>query len=405
MTFRRMLMAALLVTLLATIAFAQIQRRVSRRWLDFALHPDVRRSLQRSADDQKRLRSLDPENTAVYRERFDDLGRLSGRFQVLEMNRSEIERREQIALLTLFALIVAATSAALIWTARRDERRLSMLSAHLTALSAGQVDIDTGERRRDAIGRIAAMIEQTSRMVGRDRRRIQSLEHLSRWQEAVRRQAHEIRTPLTAASLELDRLAAAVRVDAPASWPAVEPLYQSTAEELERLGRFTRELSSFAAVGIAQRSPNDANEIVAEFVAKFARAWPDLSLHFVAAPEAVIVNADREMLRRVLVNLTSNSALALRPRKGNVTITVRGEPDVVTIDHADDGPGIAPEMVSRLFEPYATTRGVGEGFGLGLAISRKILLDHDGDLELRSSSAEGTTFRMSLPRAHEELVA
>ena len=405
MTFRRMLVAALLVTLIATVAFTQIQRRVSRRWLDFALHPEVRGALEQSADDQKRLRSLDPTNTTVYRERFNDLGRLSARFEVLEMNRHEIERREQIALVTLFAMIVAAISGALIWTARRDDRRLSRLGSHLAALSAGAVDIDTGEKRRDAIGRIAAMIEQTSRMVGRDRRRIQSLEHLSRWQEAVRRQAHEIRTPLTAASLELDRLAAAVRADASASWAAVEPLYQSTAEELERLGRFTRELSSFAAVGIAQRSPNDANEIVAEFVAKFARAWPDLSLHFVASPAPAVVHADREMLRRVLVNLTSNSALALGQRRGNVTITVRGESDLVVIDHGDDGPGIASEILPRLFEPYVTTRRVGEGFGLGLAISRKILLDHAGDLELRSTSAGGTTFRMVLPRAQEESVA
>ncbi len=52
------------------------------------------------------------------------------------------------------------------------------------------------------------------------------------------------------------------------------------------------------------------------------------------------------------------------------------------LDVADDGPGVAPEIRGRIFEPYTTTRKIGEGMGLGLAICRKILLDHGGDLEL-----------------------
>jgi len=66
---------------------------------------------------------------------------------------------------------------------------------------------------------------------------------------------------------------------------------------------------------------------------------------------------------------------------------------------ADDGPGIEEEVRSRLFEPYTTTRSIGDGMGLGLAISKKIMLDHGGDLELEDSSPEGTAFRVSLPIA------
>jgi two-component system C4-dicarboxylate transport sensor histidine kinase DctB len=76
--------------------------------------------------------------------------------------------------------------------------------------------------------------------------------------------------------------------------------------------------------------------------------------------------------------------------------------DMVSVEVADSGPGVNPAVRDRLFEPYATTRGLGEGMGLGLAISKKILLDHGGDLELADTSPRGTTFRLTLPAAARE---
>ena len=77
----------------------------------------------------------------------------------------------------------------------------------------------------------------------------------------------------------------------------------------------------------------------------------------------------------------------------------------ICLDGADDGPGIPAEIRSRVFEPYVTTRKIGEGMGLGLAICKKILLDHDGDLEVLASSGAGTTFRLTFPRKREEAAA
>ena len=106
------------------------------------------------------------------------------------------------------------------------------------------------------------------------------------------------------------------------------------------------------------------------------------------------------MLRQVLVNLCDNSAHAVDgsdQQRGEVTIEYGAAEDQVWLEVADDGPGVAADLRPRLFEPYVTTRGIGEGMGLGLAICRKILLDHGGDLELRPSE-RGATFRLTLPR-------
>jgi C4-dicarboxylate-specific signal transduction histidine kinase len=106
------------------------------------------------------------------------------------------------------------------------------------------------------------------------------------------------------------------------------------------------------------------------------------------------------MLRQVLVNLCDNSALAVKDRgtgRGKVVFTLSRTDTGTALDVADDGPGISSEVRPRLFEPYTTSRRIGEGMGLGLAISRKILLDHGGDLELLATSPAGTTFRLLFP--------
>jgi signal transduction histidine kinase len=70
----------------------------------------------------------------------------------------------------------------------------------------------------------------------------------------------------------------------------------------------------------------------------------------------------------------------------------------VTVDIADDGPGILPEQQSRVFDPFFTTKGVGEGSGLGLDIVRRIVTGHRGDIAVRSQPG-ATTFTVTLPVA------
>jgi signal transduction histidine kinase len=107
------------------------------------------------------------------------------------------------------------------------------------------------------------------------------------------------------------------------------------------------------------------------------------------------------MVRQVLVNLCDNSALALGASSGDVTFSLGSEGEWTVLTVADDGPGVPPAIQPRLFEPYVTSRRVGEGMGLGLAISRKILLDHGGDLELLAEREHGAVFRLLFPRIAE----
>jgi signal transduction histidine kinase len=380
----------------ATLVFYVSQHQLSSLWLDVTLRPEVRDALQHSLDDQKRLRTLDPAHAAEYRRRFEETRTLLNHIDVLRMNRRAMLLRYELALAAIFAvvLIVAAVVAAVRYV--RNERRLAAIQHGLEALSRGDAAITLGERRRDVIARIARMIEETSRVVSGERRRLAYLEHLSTWQEAARRHAHEIRTPLTAARLEVDRLVTLSAEQADRG--AIERAKESVFEELDRLSRFTKEFSSFATVPQPVLREESLAEVVSEFEVTFATAWPRLTFAVDARTGARTARAlvDRDMLRQVLVNLCANAAAAGANR---MVLSVDRDERLATIDVRDDGHGIAPAIRSRLFEPYVTTRKIGEGMGLGLAISRKILLDHAGDLELRETSARGTWFRITLPLA------
>jgi signal transduction histidine kinase len=393
------LLTLLALVVAAALVFQFFQRQLSGAWFAFAVHPDVLSLIDASLADQKLLARLDPAHAAVYRRRFESARALQTHVKILALNREEIVARYERTLLGLVAAIAVLAGSGYVWRQAREESRLAHLQTALGELSAGRSDVQVGERRRDVIGRIAGMIEVTSRVMARDRRRLASLENLSAWQEAARRHAHEMRTPLTAARLELARLRPLL-----GSGEAVQ-IGESVEQELERLGRFTQGFTSFARLPQPALARCDLSHFVCEFVALFAAGWPGLTLRFeppAAAPPAMV---DPEMLRQVLVNLCDNSALALREAgrsSGAVVFRLHEVQEGVALEVADDGPGIPGEIRSRLFQPYTTSRKVGEGMGLGLAISRKILLDHGGDLELLRSADTGTAFRLLFPRPPEE---
>jgi two-component system sensor histidine kinase HydH len=109
------------------------------------------------------------------------------------------------------------------------------------------------------------------------------------------------------------------------------------------------------------------------------------------------VMADPESLRSALTNLIINGFQAMDGSGGKLSVVLSSEDDGrrARIDVSDTGRGIAPEDISKLFEPYYSTKETGTG--LGLAIVKKAVDDHDGTISVRSKLGEGTTFTITLP--------
>jgi two-component system NtrC family sensor kinase len=112
------------------------------------------------------------------------------------------------------------------------------------------------------------------------------------------------------------------------------------------------------------------------------------------------VFADRNRMRQVVINLVLNGLDAMK-QKGILTLKTYPHPDgnLACIEIADTGSGIAEENRSRIFDPFFTTKEPGQGTGLGLSTAYGILKDNGGEIRIKDTSAEGTTFIVALPLA------
>jgi len=129
-------------------------------------------------------------------------------------------------------------------------------------------------------------------------------------------------------------------------------------------------------------------------------------------PQALVANADRSQLSRVLTNLLRNAIQAVETRfrdgeeAGDGSVTVRSwrEGSVVMIEVKDNGPGVPEAIRERLFEPFQSASRPG-GTGLGLAISFELIKAHGGTIALESTTAAGTSLLITLPDSVSELRA
>ncbi len=396
MTWRATLVAVALMVAAAVALFWFFQRQIGGPSPAFHLPEEILPALEGSLEDQKRLAELDPARETGYRARFEELGTTVGRLRILEHNRERLERRYELLLLALLAASVALATVYLAVRHSRYRPRLARMQAAVSQLAGGQGPVMIGDRGRDPVGRIARMIEVASVDIARDRRRLRALRNLSRWQEAAKRHAHEMRTPLGGARLTLDRLRAVAERCEPGRGQEIATGIENLDFELERLGGFTEQFASFARLRPPELRRENLGDLVERFVSTYEGAWPNLRLE-VGGDRDLVAVVDRDMIRQVLANLCDNSSKALGEARGVVRFALERRGSEARVLVSDDGPGIPPAVRERLFDPYTTTRKVGEGMGLGLAISLKILLDHGGDLELTAASARGTTFALSLP--------
>jgi nitrogen fixation/metabolism regulation signal transduction histidine kinase len=397
---------ALLWLVAAALVVGLVARELSRGWFLPGLQPEIAFELDQSLADQRELAKLTPDTAAERRRRFERTQALAKRLRILSLSREGMTQRHLGLLLAGVVGVVGGAAALYAWRQAERDRRLGRLHAALRSLAQGEPNVRVADPRRDVLGRVARMVEQASDQHTRDRRRLASLEDLSRWQEAAKRHAHEMRTPLSAARLDLGRLRDGV--DRLADAPARDELLlraEDVAKDLTRLGEFARAFADFGRLPLPSPSERDVAAFAREFAARFATAWPGVAIAAGGAEAPCPASVDAALLEQVLVNLCENSAAALRDAgraDGRVDLAVAAVPGGVALEVRDDGPGLSREAHARLFQPYATFR-VG-GTGLGLAISRKILLDHGGDLEWVSSE-KGAAFRLFLPHRAAEATA
>ncbi len=237
-------------------------------------------------------------------------------------------------------------------------------------------------------------------------RRIQDLQaellHASRLSvmgQMASTMAHELNQPLTAV---VNYLAAGRQLLASGAGERVGEMIEKAAAQAQRAGDVIRRLRGFVSKGETERRIHSLNQLVEEALALALvgarQRGVRVSIEFDHTVPAVLV--DNVQIQQVVLNLARNAVEAMEPvERREITIGTRAIPDenIVEVTVADTGPGIAPELADRLFQPFVTTKPT--GMGLGLSICREIVEAHHGRLTAAPRPAGGTILRVSLPMA------
>src|SRR5215470_16623549 len=293
------------------------------------------------------------------------------------------------------SLVLSLITAALVylslqWLLVRPMRRItaSMIEFRQDPEDAARV-VGAG-RRRDEIGvaeRELAVLQNTVRQALGQRARLAALG------TAVTKVNHDLRNILATARLVTDGLTASaapeVRRVAPRLLDAIDRAIALCTRTLD----FSREDTPPLA-----RSRFSLAPLIDEIGPGLALSASDLAIED-AIPPDLMVEADRDQLYRVFLNLARNAVEAGAHR---LRFAAARENGVIAIDIVDDGPGLPPKARDNLFRPFFGSARPG-GSGLGLAIARELVRAHGGELTLVSSTGSGTVFRLTLPAPARKL--
>ena len=144
---------------------------------------------------------------------------------------------------------------------------------------------------------------------------------------------------------------------------------------------------------------NDINKIIKEVVDIINIQFKSTEIKLIKEllNELPLINCNANQIEQVLINLLINAKDAIEDVKGIIKISSFQHENFVIVEIEDSGKGIPHEMIEKIFDSFFTTKEVNEGTGLGLPISRSIILEHGGNLEVESKGAKGAIFRIKLP--------
>ncbi|NLE85671.1 MAG: HAMP domain-containing protein [Myxococcales bacterium] len=367
---------------------------------------------------------------ATARAPFDEHHEMSGfvdTYRRIEQRREADEQSYVFAFAALLGITILAAIGMGVFLAQGVSRRIGELARATRQVGAGDLRVRVNEGGSDELADLARAFNRMVAEVESSRARIEYLQHIGAWQEMARRLAHEIKNPLTPIQLAVQEVERRYGGEDAGFRRLLQTTREIVEDEVGTLRRLVSEFSGFARLPRAELEPGDLAELLRQQAARLRLGSDDpeaspaestgrLPAHVhleLDVPQAEApAYLDRQMLGRVLANLTRNAVEVLSegvpPGSGGeegarpggaagrrLGLRLSREGDYWMVDVDDDGPGIEPERRGAVFDPYVTTKL--DGTGLGLAIVKKIVVEHGGLVSAETSPWGGARIRVRLP--------
>ena len=279
---------------------------------------------------------------------------------------------------------------------------LEQVSANPGSLWERHLDLSVGGKVIKVLVNVVSLKNVGGREAGHvavfeDITELEKIQRLAAWREVARRIAHEIKNPLTPIKLSAQRLQR--KYGEQIEETVFDNCTELIVNQVDRLQNMVTEFSAYAKLPEVQPRPDLLAPILEEVSVMFENTHREISWSLEILTPLEEFPFDNEAIRKVLINLCTNAAEALKDVY-DAQIVISADHDsttgIVTISVADNGQGL-PDDSSRLFEPYYTEKK--GGTGLGLTIVRSIISDHNGTVKAKPNTPRGTIFTIELPDA------
>jgi nitrogen fixation/metabolism regulation signal transduction histidine kinase len=379
---------------------------------------DVRRAL--SAEDRALVLIATFAFDRRYEQELERAGATHAAYSQLEKERSHVYAGYLEAFAALLGITVVATAVLAFSLARGTTRRINRLATAINQLAAGNLDVRVPVTGSDELTELARVFNRMLGEVQQSRARIEYLQRIGAWQEMAQRLAHEIKNPLTPIQLAVQECHRKY-VGTNAKFRALlDTTLEIVEEEVGTLRRLVGNFSSFARLPHAELREASLRDFLRECSEQLGHLGTepvegqgpddliithDVGVQWELPDDPTVVAIDRQMLRRVIVNLVRNAVEAIREGRpetngdrphGRVVVRAQRDAETAAIIVEDDGPGVTEASRERIFDPYYTSKR--QGTGLGLAIVKKIVVEHNGSIVAgRSTRLGGAEFVVLLP--------
>ncbi|MHB8123928.1 MAG: sensor histidine kinase [Desulfuromonadaceae bacterium] len=314
-------------------------------------------------------------------------------------NIRDIQRANFIHRLFATGIVFTVGIALIIFLARRYTTPIQNLVGDFKRVSAGDLSVTIPVESNDEIGEMAAgfnnMVEKLREREALEKR-LYEAEHLSRVGQLASGIAHEIRNPLNYISLAIDHLKTEMLPHCGNDCAELVELTDKIKEEVRRANYMVVNFMNYGRPLKLRRTQVAYRELLCKVLPllqdKLAEQHIVIDQQIPADLPPLWV--DGELFRNCILNFVTNASQAM-PEGGTITLGGRLEEGQVKLTFSDQGSGISPDDISKIFQPYFTTKDV--GIGLGLAITERIVNEHGGGIAVESVVGSGTTFTVALP--------
>lgn len=353
---------------------------------------DLKQDIHKAGNDQSRTLFISTETDRGKRKIY----------VIISMNRLNrvkrtAERDRLIALIGLGLLLIGMIAV----FSKRFTQPITDLGQAARQVTAGNLDFDVPVTGPEEVSALSKTFNEMLVVLRRSRELEDQLQRAERSAVVGRLAsgiAHEIRNPLNFINLSIDHLRESFAPANEVQRPQYKHILTTIKDELARLNQLVTDFLSYGRPAKLKLREVDAKAL-AEEVRDLVSAKADeqgVKIEIEANGKGdTKLNADAEQLKTCFSNLMINAVQAM-PGGGDLNVILNPNHEQIEIEFADTGTGILPEALEQIFEPYYSTKET--GIGLGLPLTKKIIEEHGGQIEVVSEVGIGTSFIVTLPR-------